>query len=45
MIIPRVILIFALISDPVVKLLSEKTGIPPRTISAFIRALKTDHEK
>lgn len=34
-----------LISDPVVKLLSEKTGIPPRTISAFIMALKIDQEK
>lgn len=34
-----------LISDPVVNLLSEKTGIPPRTISAFIIALKIDQEK
>lgn len=34
-----------LISDPVVKLLSEKTGIPAKTISAFIVALKVDQEK
>lgn len=35
----------SLVSDPVVKLLSQKTGIPVSAISAFIMALKYSQEK
>jgi transcriptional regulator with XRE-family HTH domain len=34
----------SLTADPLVKLLSEKTGVPPGTISAFIVALKIDQK-